>query len=60
MIRRIGRRTMENKEGRLIREEVKEILRGMKDKKAVGIEWVPAEVWKYGGEKVEEWVWRVC
>lgn len=51
---------MENKEGRLIREEVKEILRGMKDKKAVGIEWVPAEVWKYGGEKVEEWVWRVC
>jgi hypothetical protein len=26
----------------------------------VGIDGIPGEVWKYGGEELEEWVWRFC
>ncbi|XP_011645409.1 uncharacterized protein LOC105432342 [Pogonomyrmex barbatus] len=58
MIRGIGRRAGKDQEERLIRKEMKEIFRGMKDKKVVGIDGVPAEVWKYGGEQMEEWVGR--
>lgn len=56
MIREIGRSAGKNQEGRLTREEVKEVLKGMKDKKAVGINGVSTEVWKYGREQMEEWV----
>ncbi|XP_039311970.1 uncharacterized protein LOC120359229 [Solenopsis invicta] len=40
----------------LTREEIKRVLSGMKDKKAAGADGIPAEVWKYGGEKMERWV----
>lgn len=32
----------------------------MKNGKASGIDGVPSEVWKYGGEEVEKWVWEIC
>ncbi|KAL6431964.1 hypothetical protein ACFW04_007414 [Cataglyphis niger] len=27
---------------------------------AVGADGIPAEVWKYGGENMEEWIWKIC
>jgi len=42
------------------REEIRKVLTGMKDKKAVGVDGIPAEVWKYGGEGMELWVWKIC
>lgn len=26
----------------------------------MGVDGVPNEVWKYGGEEMEVWVWKVC
>ncbi|XP_018375576.1 PREDICTED: uncharacterized protein LOC108769213 [Trachymyrmex cornetzi] len=26
----------------------------------MGVDGVPNEVWKYGGEGLEEWVWKMC
>jgi len=45
----------EGEEG-ISRREIKEALRGMKDGKAMGTDEIPGELWKYGGEEVEEWV----
>lgn len=56
VIREIGRSAGKDQEGRLTREEIKEVLKRMKDKKAVGINGVPTEVWKYGKEQMEEWI----
>lgn len=30
----------------------------MKDGKAAGIDEISSEAWKYGGKKVEGWLWR--
>lgn len=35
-----------------------EVRRTIKNGKAVGGDGIPGKVWKYGGEEVEEWVWR--
>lgn len=32
----------------------------MKDGKANGINGIPADVWKYGGEELENWIWEFC
>lgn len=32
----------------------------MRDGKAMGIDEIPGELWKYGGNEVEEWVWGFC
>lgn len=40
--------------------EIKKMMKKIKDGKAAGIDGVPAEVWKYGGEKMEEWLWKFC
>lgn len=37
------------------KEEVKTVIVKLKDKKAVEVDGIPAEVWKYGGQEVEEW-----
>ncbi|XP_067214151.1 uncharacterized protein [Linepithema humile] len=42
------------------REEIRRALRTIRDGKAAGIDEIPAEVWKYGGEELEEWVWGFC
>lgn len=26
----------------------------------MGRDGVPGEAWKYGGEEVERWIWKVC
>jgi len=52
-----GRRGMEKE---LEKEEINEVLRRVKDGKAMGVDDIPGEVWKYGGEEMEEWVWQTC
>jgi len=32
----------------------------LKDRKALGGDGIPNEVWKYGGEEVEEWILDLC
>ncbi|KYN18942.1 hypothetical protein ALC57_08785, partial [Trachymyrmex cornetzi] len=44
----------------LSREEIRKVTRNLKDGKAMGVDRIPNEVWKYGGEEMEEWVWRGC
>ncbi|XP_032685325.1 uncharacterized protein LOC116850785 [Odontomachus brunneus] len=58
--RGLGEGREEDQEKGLRWEDVKEVLKGMKDKKAVGIDGIPAEVWKYGGKEMERWVWMIC
>ncbi|KAL6416515.1 hypothetical protein ACFW04_013401 [Cataglyphis niger] len=40
------------------RSEIRALIGRLKDNKAVGADGIPAEVWKYGGENVEEW--KIC
>ncbi|KAL6423125.1 hypothetical protein ACFW04_010551 [Cataglyphis niger] len=42
------------------RNEIRSVIGRQKDNKAVGVDGISAEVWKYGGENVEEWMWRIC
>jgi len=44
----------------LEREEIRKILTRVRDGKAVEVDGIPGEAWKYGGEKMEEWVWQIC
>jgi len=55
---REGRRSEE--EGEVEKEEIRRVLGKLKDGKAMGVDGVPNEVWKYGGEEIEGWVWRFC
>jgi len=50
------RREGREKEEDLRIEEIRGILRKVKDGKALGVDGVPGEVWKYGGEGMEEWM----
>lgn len=56
---RRGRKTRsegeEEEEKELGWEEVKKILGELKNGKAMGMDELPNEVWKYGGEKMERW-----
>lgn len=40
--------------------EVKNIVEKLKKRKAAEEDGVPNEVWKYVGERMEEWVWSFC
>lgn len=42
------------KEEDISREEIKRVLRKMKDGKAAEIDKIPGEVWRYGGEELEK------
>jgi len=42
------------------KEEIKKVIRRLKDGKVMGVDNVLNEVWKYGGQEVEDWVWEVC
>ncbi|KZC05357.1 hypothetical protein WN55_05906 [Dufourea novaeangliae] len=44
----------EDDEAGIGREEIRKIIRALKEKKAVGVDEIPNEAWKHGGEKVEE------
>ncbi|KAL6419175.1 hypothetical protein ACFW04_014052 [Cataglyphis niger] len=41
------------------RNEIRSAIGRQKDNKAIGLDGIPAEVWKYGGENLKEWVWRI-
>lgn len=47
-------------EEELERREIFRIIEGLKVRKAMGVDGVPNEVWKFGGKGTIEWVWRVC
>jgi len=46
-----GQRRTEEEEG-IRREEIERVVRGLKEGKAMGIDGIPNEVWKYGGEGI--------
>ena len=58
--RDVEERRGDDDEGNIEKEEIRRVLRGLKDGKAMGGDGIPNEVWKYGGEEVEEWLWEVC
>lgn len=47
----------ENKEG-INKEEIKKVVRNLKDGKAMGSDRIPNEVWKYEGQEVERCLWE--
>jgi len=51
-----GREGKEEK--RISREEVRRAIRKIKEGKACGIDGIPGEVWKFGGNEIENWVWE--
>lgn len=55
-----GREGGEEEEGGIDREEIKRVVRKLKDEKAVGEDGIMNEVWKYGGEEVEKSLWKIC
>jgi len=42
------------------RVEMKRALRRLGEGKARGIDGIPGEVWKFGGEEIEGWAWEFC
>lgn len=69
IIRRAGERVVRGGEqGRerrgveedISREEIKSVLRRMRDGKAAGMDGIPGEAWRYGGEDMERWIWMFC
>ncbi|KYN22005.1 hypothetical protein ALC57_05605 [Trachymyrmex cornetzi] len=57
-----GKNIREGQKGEreLSREEIRKVTRNLKDGKTMGVDGMPNKVWKYGGEEMEEWVWRGC
>ncbi|XP_024871881.1 uncharacterized protein LOC112454616, partial [Temnothorax curvispinosus] len=53
-------REEEEEEEEIRREEVWEVVRKLRERKAMGSDGIPNEVWKFGGEVVKEWLWEVC
>ncbi|XP_044595842.1 uncharacterized protein LOC123272891 [Cotesia glomerata] len=41
-------------------EEVRVVVKKLKDHKAMGGDGIPNEVWKYGGETIEAELWSIC
>jgi len=55
---REGRRTEEKED--MEKGEIRRVLGKLKDGKAMGVDGIPNEAWKYGGEEIEVWIWRFC
>lgn len=49
-----GNRREEDTEKEISKEEIGEAIKRLKDGKAAGIDEIPREVWKYGGEGLGE------
>lgn len=47
---------VEDREEEIDREEIRRIRNNIKEGKAGEIDGIPGEVWKHGGEELEEWV----
>ncbi|XP_039312991.1 uncharacterized protein LOC120359478 [Solenopsis invicta] len=54
----VGREERLEGESELNRGEI--VLRKIKEGKAIGMDGVPGEAWKYGGEEIDEWIWKMC
>ncbi|KMQ82370.1 endonuclease-reverse transcriptase, partial [Lasius niger] len=54
------KRILGEEEGEIDRGELKRVIERLKKGKASGADGVPNEVWKLGGERIEEWAWRFC
>lgn len=46
----------EDEERDLNRDEIRMAIRRQKDNKAIRMDGIPEEIWKYEGEKMEKWV----
>lgn len=42
------------------REEIRRAVARLKVGKAMGKDCIPNEVWKFGGQELEEWVKKIC
>nr|XP_046472570.1 uncharacterized protein LOC124214348 [Neodiprion pinetum] len=49
-----------NGEEELQREEIRKVIGKLRDGKAPGGDGIVSEVWRYGGEEMEQWVWKTC
>lgn len=47
-------------EAELDRGKINGAIRRLKERKAMGVDGIPNEVWKYGGKDMKEWVWEIC
>ncbi|XP_068994227.1 trichohyalin-like [Neodiprion pinetum] len=47
-------------EGELQREEIKKVIGKLRDGKAPGGDGIVSEVWRYGGEEMEQRIWKTC
>ncbi|XP_068991496.1 trichohyalin-like [Neodiprion pinetum] len=47
-------------EGELQREEIKKVIGKLRDGKAPGGDGIVSEGWRYGGEEMEQWIWKTC
>jgi len=56
VVRGNGREMGEEDREEISREEIRRIRINIKEGKAVGLDGIPGEVWKHGGEELEEWV----
>ncbi|XP_077280504.1 uncharacterized protein LOC143907534 [Temnothorax americanus] len=54
------RRERREEEEEIRREEVWEVVKKLRERKALGSDGIPNEVWKFGREVVKEWLWEVC
>ncbi|XP_029675198.1 uncharacterized protein LOC115242799 [Formica exsecta] len=41
-------------------EEINKIMSNLRLNKAMGLDDIPNEVWRYGGEDTRKWVWETC
>jgi len=59
--RRIGgRKEGIDEEKEISGDELKRAMKKLRDGKAIGLDGIPGEAWKYGGEKLERWVRDYC
>lgn len=54
------RRGEEDGEEGIGKEEFRRTMWRLKNGKAAGIDEIPGEAWKYGGEGLEKWAWEFC
>ena len=55
-----GREGVRDEERDIGRDEIGRVVRSLKDGKAGRGDGIQNEVWKYGGEEVEKWLWVLC
>jgi len=46
----------EGNEEEISKEEVRRVVKELKEGKAAGVDGIPSEMWKHGGGELEEWV----